>query len=209
MVIETCHYDSISARGVSCIASTYCGVTRKHLDFRNRHIETHQFTLLAFFPQRNDMFEKLRAQGKYTANLQAAEQLDVQISGRSVQLSRAVQPRHRLNKQRDLFFGFSAFKIGGGGMHHPKWCHTQGVRPAFLEKRLLVQQTGGFRTPPPPCPTLIYYYTLGPWDPLPLNLASKSQANKQQATTSTSPFRFGHCSASSLRALLYSRHPRA
>ena len=54
----------------------------------------------------------------------------------------------------------------------------------------------------------IYYYT-----PLPLNLANK-QASKQQATsnkqaTRTSPFRFGHCSASSLRALLYSSHPRA
>ena len=46
----------------------------------------------------------------------------------------------------------------------------------------------------------IYYYT-----PLPLNLANK-QASKQ---ASTSPFRFGHCSASSLRAQLYSSHPRA
>ena len=47
----------------------------------------------------------------------------------------------------------------------------------------------------------IYYYT-----PLPLNLANK-QASKQ--ATSTSPFRFGHWSTSSLRALLYSGHPRA
>ena len=55
----------------------------------------------------------------------------------------------------------------------------------------------------------IYYYT-----PLPLNLANKQASNKQatsnkQQATSTSPFRFGHCSASSLRALLYSSHPRA
>ena len=51
----------------------------------------------------------------------------------------------------------------------------------------------------------IYYYT-----PLPLNLANKQQASKQQASkqqASTSPFRFGHCSAASLRALLYSSHP--
>ena len=50
----------------------------------------------------------------------------------------------------------------------------------------------------------IYYYT-----PLPLNLANKQQQasnNKQATTTSTSPHRFGHCSASSLRALLYSSH---
>ena len=56
------------------------------------------------FSQGNDMFEKLRAQGKYTTNQQAAGQPDLQISGRSVQLSQAVQPRHRFNKQRDLFF---------------------------------------------------------------------------------------------------------
>ena len=51
-----------------------------------------------------------------------------------------------------------------------------------------------------------YYHT-----PLPLNLANK-QASKQQASNkqaSTFPFRFGNCSASSLRALLYSSHPRA
>ena len=53
----------------------------------------------------------------------------------------------------------------------------------------------------------IYYYT-----PLPLNLANK-QASKQQASnkqaTTTSPFRFSHCFAASLRALLYSTHPGA
>ena len=43
------------------------GVTSKHLDFQNQHIETHQFTL-GIFPQRNDMFQKLSSQGKYTAN---------------------------------------------------------------------------------------------------------------------------------------------
>ena len=49
----------------------------------------------------------------------------------------------------------------------------------------------------------IYYYI-----PLPLNLANKqATSNKQQA--SNKHFRFGHCSASSLRALLYSSHPRA
>ena len=52
----------------------------------------------------------------------------------------------------------------------------------------------------------IYYYTL-----LPLNLAnqqaSKQASNNQQA--STSPFRFGQCSAASLQALLHSGHPRA
>ena len=50
----------------------------------------------------------------------------------------------------------------------------------------------------------IYYYT-----PLPLNLANKQQAtsnNKQQALLF---FCFGHCSASSLRALLYPSRPRA
>ena len=48
----------------------------------------------------------------------------------------------------------------------------------------------------------IYYYT-----PLPLNLANKQQAsNKQQATSNTSPFRFGHYSVPPLRALLYSSH---
>ena len=50
----------------------------------------------------------------------------------------------------------------------------------------------------------IYYYT-----PLPLNLANKQQQasnNKQQQATSTSPHRFRHCSASSLRALHYSSH---
>ena len=45
----------------------------------------------------------------------------------------------------------------------------------------------------------IYYYT-----PLPLNLANKQATSKQ---ASTSPFSFGHCSASSLRALLYPSHP--
>ena len=45
----------------------------------------------------------------------------------------------------------------------------------------------------------MYYHT-----PLPLNLANK-QASKR---ATTSPFRFGYCSVSSLRALLYSSHPR-
>ena len=57
------------------------------------------------------------------------------------------------------------------------------------------------------CIIAIYYYT-----PLPLNLANKQVTSKQATTSkqaSTSPFRFGHCSASSLRALLYSSHPRA
>ena len=52
----------------------------------------------------------------------------------------------------------------------------------------------------------IYYYT-----PSPLNLANKQQASNKQATskqqaTSTSPFCSGHCSASSLRTLLYPGH---
>ena len=56
----------------------------------------------------------------------------------------------------------------------------------------------------------IDYYT-----PLPLNLANKEaskQATSKQASNkqaSTSPFRFGHCSASSLRVVLYSSHPKA
>ena len=51
---------------------------------------------------------------------------------------------------------------------------------------------------------------MGQNGPFPLYLANK-QASKQASkqATSTSPFRFGHCSASSLRALLYSSHPRA
>ena len=36
--------------------------------------------------------------------------------------------------------------------------------------------------------------------------ARRKSNNKQQQATSTSPHRFGHCSASSLRALLYSSH---
>ena len=48
--IEACQYQSTSACRFSCIASTYCGVTRKQLDFRNRHIKTHQFTPRLFFP---------------------------------------------------------------------------------------------------------------------------------------------------------------
>ena len=38
--------------GLSCFVhcSVICGVTRKHLHFRNRHIETHEFTLRHFFP---------------------------------------------------------------------------------------------------------------------------------------------------------------
>ena len=50
---------------------------------------------------------------------------------------------------------------------------------------------------------LVYYYT-----PLPLNLANK-QASKQATSkqaSNPSPFRFGYCFASSLRALLYSKH---
>ena len=46
----------------------------------------------------------------------------------------------------------------------------------------------------------IYYYT-----PLPLNLANK----QQQATTSTSPCRFGHCAFPTPRARLYFSHSRA
>ena len=54
----------------------------------------------------------------------------------------------------------------------------------------------------------MYYYT-----PLPLNLAneqatSKQQASNKQQATRTSPVRFGHYSASSLRALLYCSHPK-
>ena len=45
------------------------------------------------------------------------------------------------------------------------------------------------------------YYT-----PLSLNLANK-RASKEQASTCL--FRFGYCSASSLRAVLYSSPPRA
>ena len=53
----------------------------------------------------------------------------------------------------------------------------------------------------------IYYYT-----PIPLNLANKQATSKQASTqqaTSISPFDSCRCSASSLRALLYSSHPRA
>ena len=91
------------------------------------------------FSQRNDMFERLRAQCKYKANQQAAGQPDLQISGRTVQVSQAVQPRHRFNKQRDLFFWIPHVQNRGGGVvHHAKWYHTRGVRTGYLENRLLV-----------------------------------------------------------------------
>ena len=121
---------------VSCIASSYRGVLRIHLDFRNRHIETHQFTP-GIYSQRNDTFKKLRAQGKCTANQQAARQPDLQISGRSVQLSQAVQPRHHFNKQRDLFFWIPHVQNRGGYVHHPKWSERFGsfALVAILEPR--------------------------------------------------------------------------
>ena len=50
----------------------------------------------------------------------------------------------------------------------------------------------------------IYYDT-----PFPLNLANKQQANKQQATASTSAFCFGHFVSPMLRAPLYSRQTNA
>ena len=43
---------------------------------------------------------------------------------------------------------------------------------------------------------------------IPLNLANTQTTSNKQAT-GTSPFCSGYCSVSSLRALLYSRHPRA
>ena len=49
----------------------------------------------------------------------------------------------------------------------------------------------------------IHYYI-----PLPLNLANNKEATTSKQA-STSLFRFGHCLASWLRALLYSNHPRA
>ena len=58
----------------------------------------------------------------------------------------------------------------------------------------------------------IYYYTLSPLNLANNKQASKQQASKQQASkqaSNTSPFHFRHCSASLLRALLYSSHPTA
>ena len=84
------------------------------------------------FSQPNDMFEKLRAPGKYTANLQAAGQQDLQISGRTVQVSQAVQPRHCFNKQRDLFFLDSRHSKWGGGMCTTQSGTTHGAsKPVF------------------------------------------------------------------------------
>ena len=71
-VIENCQYQCTCR--VSCIASTYCGVTRKHVDFQNRHIEMHIFTR-GIFSQQNDMFKKFRAQGKNTANPRLGSQI--------------------------------------------------------------------------------------------------------------------------------------
>ena len=55
-----------------------------------------------------------------------------------------------------------------------------------------------------PRSSLIYYYS-----PVPLNLANKQQqatSNKQQATTSTSPCRFGRCSVPTLRIFCACSH---
>ena len=71
-------------------------------------------------------------------NQQAAGQPELQISGRGVQLSEAVQPRHRFNNQQDLLCWIPNVQNREGYVYHPKWYHTQGVRTGFLENRLLV-----------------------------------------------------------------------
>ena len=111
---------------------------------------------------------------------------------------------------------------GGGACRFPSVAlapQARGVAPVPL------QGGGGFASRLPSSPLLSYARTPGGPPagactaralyghgrvarPAPSYLCLPKQATSKQAT-STSPFRFGHCSASSLRALLYSSHPRA
>ena len=96
-----------------------------------------------------------------------------------------------------LIFEFSMSEIGGDQLLGQSPYRPRAEIPKAAEKPPIVRQNPRNDPPPPRENAHIYYYT-----PLPLNLANKQ-------ATSTSPFRFGHYSASSLRALLYSSHPRA
>ena len=121
------------------------------------------------------------------------------------------RPPHRhaaiSNQPKTFIFGFSTSKIGA-----PKFSLAYIDPPTSMRKSKktakkppTLHQNVEMTPPQKNAHTYFCYYT-----PLPLNLANnKQQATSNKQASNTSPFRFGHCSVPTLRALHYSSHPTA